>query len=111
MLLVDKLFLLLGGHFFGDFVLQNELMAQKKNPFKKCKGKGVMFMPPWYYWMIAHCFVHAMIVYFITQSLNFATAEFILHGLTDLLKCNKKINLHQDQIIHLICKCLYIILM
>lgn len=109
--MITQIFLLISGHFFGDFVLQNELMATKKNRNRHFPpNSGVMYLPPWYYWMICHAMIHGSIVYFITDNIYFGLAETFLHGLIDFGKCEKWYNLHIDQAMHILCKFLWVIL-
>lgn len=107
--MIETLFLLIAGHFLGDFVLQNELMASKKNRNKHfAPNTGVMYMPPWYYWLTAHSLVHGAIVFLITGNIIFALLETFLHGLIDFGKCEKWYNLHVDQAMHIACKFLWL---
>ena len=97
-------FLLIAGHALADFVLQNEVMAMGKNRHSNIhQQKGPNF-PAWPYWLGAHTLIHGAIVYLITQSLLLALLETLLHTLIDYLKCEGKLNFHQDQALHLLCK-------
>jgi hypothetical protein len=55
----------------------------------------------------AHASTHGLIVYFCTGSILLLIAEFISHWLIDYVKCDKIINLHQDQSLHLLSKVIY----
>ncbi len=60
--------------------------------------------PPWYYWLSAHASTHGVIVYLCTGSITFLIVEFFSHWFIDLVKCDKLINLHQDQALHILTK-------
>lgn len=89
---------LIGTHYLCDFALQNDFVANNK-------ARGMF--PYWYHVMTAHCAIHALGVLLVTRSPILAGAEFVLHFLTDTLKCEKKISFDLDQAIHLACKGIY----
>lgn len=101
------LFLLVAGHALADFVLQNEVMAMGKNRHSSVHQKRGPHFPPWPYWLGAHTLIHGAVVYLLTHSLLLALAETLLHSLIDFLKCEGKLNFHQDQLLHLLCKVAY----
>ncbi|MAM70048.1 MAG: hypothetical protein CMP91_02730 [Gammaproteobacteria bacterium] len=103
------LLLMLAGHFVGDFVLQPAPMSSGKNRNNSRERFDDGF-PQWYYWLSAHASTHGLIVYLVTGSIIFMLLEFISHWLIDLLKCDKKISLHQDQSLHILSKILYIVI-
>lgn len=87
-----NIFWLIFAHFVGDIPLQPPEMVNKKHtePF----------------WMMAHCFIWTgCICITLTQLGLFDTWKiyFLLfgHWSIDRIKCNGKINLKQDQILHL----------
>lgn len=106
-------FQLVIGHAAGDFVLQPGPMSSgkiKQNNLKEQYGES---FPPWYYWLTAHALTHAGIVYFITGNPAFALIEAFSHWAIDYFKCEKRINLHQDQVLHILFKagyCIYYLL-
>ncbi len=104
---LENLFMLFFGHALGDFVLQPEAMGYGKNRNDQIHDKEHSLFPRWYYWLSAHSLVHAGLVYLITGSLLFGLIELAIHWLTDFMKCEGKISIHQDQGIHLGCKVLY----
>lgn len=105
---ISILLLMLAGHFVGDFVLQPGPMSSGKNKNKTREQFDDGF-PPWYYWLSAHASTHALIVYFFTGSILLLIAEFISHWLIDFVKCDKIINLHQDQALHILSKLAYVL--
>jgi len=106
------LFLLMFGHFLADYPLQGEFLATAKNRNTEI---GKVF---WKHALFAHSFIHAglvgIIVYFYTGSstvaLNLGISECIAHAITDFLKCENKINLDEDQLIHFICKIMWVVI-
>jgi hypothetical protein len=102
--LLNLFILLIGGHFIGDYVLQNDAIALGKNRKADPARLGVN----WFYWMGSHAVTHGFIVGLITQSVALGIIETILHFIIDDIKCMDGINLHIDQALHFICKILYI---
>ena len=96
--------LLIMGHLIGDYILQSENVAIGKNFAVDRKRLGV----PWFYWMGAHCSVHAMIVYFLSGSVALAVVEFVSHWCIDSGKCAGWYSLSIDQTLHVLCKAMYI---
>ena len=103
-------FQLLIGHAIGDFVLQPAPMSSGKNRHNRLKEQHGPGFPDWYYWLSAHSLTHAGIVYVITGNALFALIEAVGHWSVDFIKCDRHINLHQDQAIHLGFKVLYCVL-
>ena len=101
---------LLIGHAVADFVLQPSPMSSGKNRHQQLTEKHGEGFPPWYYWLSAHSLTHAGIVYLITSSLAYALIETLSHFVIDFLKCERSINLHQDQALHIAFKALYCVL-
>jgi hypothetical protein len=91
-------FWLLIGHAVADYSLQTDFIAKGKNRHTAIPGL------PWYYIMSAHALIHGGAVGVITGSLCLSLAETLLHFGIDVLKCEGKTNIHQDQIAHVVCK-------
>lgn len=91
-------FWLLFGHFLADYPLQGEFLAKAKD---RTSDLGKIF---WRHALFAHSFIHAGTVAFITGHIWMGLAEFFIHAITDDLKCIKKINMAQDQTIHIVTK-------
>ncbi len=101
----EIIFQLLVGHALADFALQHEAMGAGKNRHNVIhQKKAGQFFPAWYYWMSSHALIHGGAVYIVTGSLIFGLVETVLHGLIDATKCEGRINFHQDQALHVLCK-------
>jgi len=98
------LFQFIVGHALADFVLQSDAMAVYKSRHMKHEHNG---FPPWYYWLTSHALIHGGVVYLITGSCILGIIETGVHWLIDLCKCEHKISLHTDQLLHIICKLAY----
>jgi hypothetical protein len=111
--LLQTLFLLLGGHAVCDFAFQSEWVATNKNRhvrdrFSKEQNEKYEVIWPWL--LSAHAMHHALAVFLITQKLWIGIAEFVLHWLTDFGKCEKWYGFHVDQFIHIATKILWAVL-
>ncbi len=93
------LFLLLVSHAVCDYALQSDSMARGK-----CEGQEPVHGVPWFYWLGAHCLIHAGGVYMVTQRIDLAIAELIAHFVIDNRKCCKAHGIHVDQALHVLCK-------
>ncbi len=102
--LIPLLSLLIGGHFICDFPLQTDNLALGKNRNTDPARFGV----DWQYWLSAHSATHAVAVGLITQNAALGLFEFFAHSIIDMIKCDNKINLHQDQLLHILCKIGYV---
>ena len=99
-------FALIIGHALGDHPLQGEYLAIYKSRHKK-PGPAITngdTSSVWVHCLTAHALIHAGVVWLITGSPVLAVAEWVLHWLIDFFKAENKINLHTDQILHLLCK-------
>ncbi|MEO1002354.1 MAG: DUF3307 domain-containing protein [Cyanobacteria bacterium J06638_7] len=100
-----QVFLLLAmGHFLADFGLQSDRMAQEK-----CRGKDHTL--PWQWWLASHAAIHALVVSVITGVAWLGLAEWLVHMLIDDGKCRHRYSLGFDQLLHLICKVLWVVVM
>lgn len=54
--------------------------------------------------MGAHAFMHGFAVTFVTGVWTLGLLEFIIHWITDDLKCRGKLTYNQDQLIHITSK-------
>jgi Protein of unknown function (DUF3307) len=100
-------FQLLIGHAVADFVLQSDTMARAKLRRSELHATHGPGFPPWYYWLSAHALVHSGAVYLLTGSALLGLFEWVLHWLIDFAKCERRITIHQDQALHLLCKAGY----
>jgi hypothetical protein len=104
--MMHSLFLLLSAHCLCDYPLQGDFLSKGKNR----RTNPFATWMPWYLCLIAHAFIHAGAVLLITNSLLCAFGELILHSVIDYLKCSGKFNAVIDQLLHLTCKILWVIL-
>jgi hypothetical protein len=107
---MELLFKFIIGHALADFVLQGDTMALFKNrnyhsPEGLEKRPG---FPPWYYWLTSHTLIHGGVVFLISGSWVLGLVETSLHWLIDFAKCERWINFHQDQALHIACKLVYL---
>ena len=100
-------FKLLIGHAVCDFVLQSDTMARAKDRHSEMARTRSSNFPAWYYWLTAHALVHGGAVYLLTGNVVFGLLETVLHWTIDFSKCEKRINFHQDQALHVLCKIAY----
>lgn len=101
------LFFLIVGHAIWDFPLQGDAVAINKNRHANTPLQKAV---PWYYWNLAHALTHGGMVALITGSVIFGILETIAHFLIDFCKSEKWINIHQDQLLHILCKIIWMIL-
>jgi hypothetical protein len=92
-------------HVLADFPLQGDYLARQKS------RKGADSRSEWVIALIAHCVIHAGGVWLVSGSLAFAAAELVLHSLIDLGKGEEKYSMATDQVLHLICKLAYALLL
>lgn len=108
--ILPLLFQMLIGHAVADFVMQPKAMGFGKNRNNMQQTKADSVFPRWYYWMTAHALVHGGAVYIISGSAWLGLIETILHWCIDFAKCERWINLHVDQMLHIVCKLVYCLL-
>jgi hypothetical protein len=99
--MLTLLALLLVGHALADYPLQGDFLARAKN--ERAPIPGV----PWWQAMTAHCVIHAGMVLMITAIWWLAALEFVIHFVTDRLKCRGQISFNTDQAIHVACKVMW----
>jgi hypothetical protein len=92
-------------HALADFPLQGDYIARQKNRSLADSRSD------WIVALIAHCVIHAGGVWLISGSLALAAAEALLHGLIDLGKGEEKFGIATDQILHVICKLGYVLVL
>ena len=102
---VQILLLMLAGHALADYPLQGDFVAQFKNRHTKADQR----IWPWV--LSAHAAIHAAVVGLITGSTLLGVLEFAIHWIIDLLKCEKRYGFHTDQLLHLGCKLLWVLVL
>ncbi|MGA1304756.1 MAG: DUF3307 domain-containing protein [Cyanobium sp.] len=101
---LNGLLLLLMAHFLCDFGLQSDRMAREKCP-------GCDSTLPWGWWLTAHGAIHGLAVALLTGVPLLGVAETVLHVLIDHGKCRGWIRFHTDQMLHLLCKGLWVVVL
>ena len=103
------------GHFLGDYPLQGDFIAIRKNHRLAAEDAGLPGMPMprgvWFHCLTAHSAIHGGLVWLITGIPFLALVEFVLHWLIDFAKSEGWTNFHVDQGLHFLCKAVYIILL
>lgn len=102
--MIQLLALLVFAHYLMDYPLQGDFLARAKNRMNPVPHV------PWRHAMAAHAFLHAGAVYFILGLWWIAVLEFVAHFIIDDLKCRGEITYHRDQVLHLACKFVWVIL-
>lgn len=100
--MISLFFTLVFFHFLLDYPLQGDFLSKAKN-----RSNPIPHVP-WYQAMAAHSFMHAAVVGFITGMPLLGAAEFIIHWITDDLKCRGELTYNQDQAIHILCKLIWV---
>jgi hypothetical protein len=106
-------------HCLADTALQPEFMAKGKNqtyPIDMTKvPKGQKPLKLWWHWLTHHAMIHGLAVlcvtYFLTNdqdlAITFAFIETVCHWTIDYYKCKNCYNPHMDQLLHLVSKIFY----
>lgn len=92
-------------HALADFPLQGDYLSRQKSR-RRADSRS-----DWIVALIAHCVIQAGGVWLVSGSLAFAAAELILHSFIDLGKGEEKYGIVADQILHLIVKLAYVVLL
>ena len=100
----DLLILLCLAHFVCDFGLQSDRMAREKSP-------GADQTLNWRWWLMSHASIHGLAVALLTGQPLLGLAETLLHAIIDWLKGKQRFSFTQDQILHLTCKVLWVLLL
>lgn len=100
-------FQLLMAHAVTDFALQTEFIALSKSRYTTPKYLDKDHLPMWPYTLTAHALINAAGVWLVTRRFDLALWELIIHCLVDFIKCEKLLNLHYDQLLHVCSKFLF----
>ncbi len=102
------------GHALGDYPMQGAFLASTKNRNVDSSvffgGSGVP-KGLWVHALTAHSLIQAGIVWLLTGSSFLGLLEFVLHWITDFVRCENWIGFTTDQVIHVLCKVLFVCLM
>ena len=102
--MIEMILILIAAHYIADYPLQGDAIAVGKNRNVNKAHHGV----PWFHWLTAHACTHAMAVGLMTGNVWLGLAEFIAHFIIDFGKCEKWFGLEVDQILHVLCKILWV---
>jgi len=100
-------FALFIGHALGDYPLQGAFLAASKNRNSDSDisfGNSEVPKGLWIHALSAHSLIQGGIVWMITGSALLGMVEFVIHWLTDFVRCENWISFTSDQLIHLACK-------
>lgn len=92
-------------HALADFPLQGDYLATMKRRDQSKNLSG------WFIPLTAHSLVQAGGVWIVSGIPMIAALELCLHWIIDLAKGEGKIGYAMDQVLHLVCKAGYVILM
>ena len=101
---MSMLLLMIFAHFLADYPLQGDFLARGKN--RVAPISGVPFWHP----LTAHAIIHGGFVGIITGSAVLAVAETVIHWITDDAKCRGWIGYNTDQMIHIACKFVWVVI-
>jgi hypothetical protein len=90
-------------HTFADFVFQHDRMAYGKSRHNKSDVH-------WFHWLTSHSIINGAMIYILIGYWYIALLEVGLHWIIDLLKCEKITNVEYDQLLHLITKIAYVVM-
>ena len=97
-------FFLMCGHVIADHPLQGQYLAIMKS--RKLNSPEF----PWQIALGSHALIHGFFVAVFTGIWWLGILEALLHALIDDSKCTGKINIWQDQSLHVLCKVLWLII-
>jgi hypothetical protein len=106
---LQALFWLLVGHALADYPLQGDWLSKAKN--HTLADKLVPGQTIWFLALLSHAMIHAGFVVLITGSYALGFVEFICHAVIDDAKCDGGLTYNQDQLLHIGCKVIYVLLM
>jgi len=96
-------------HFLADFALQTDWLQRAKSHLDSIGLiKADFGAPLWPLALGAHSAIHAGGVGVITGSIGLGAAEFFAHAVIDFLKSDGKFGIYADQLLHLVCKGIWV---
>ena len=93
---------MLVGHAVCDYPLQGDFLARGKN------HKAPIPDVPWWICLMAHSVIHGGMVSILTGTLTLGVAEAVTHSCIDWFKCDGRTSFEMDQILHILCKGIWI---
>lgn len=102
MTLIETFLYLMAAHALCDFPLQGDYLAKGKDHTNAANAKH------WHVCLLAHAWIHAGAVLVITNRIELAMAEFVVHTMIDYAKCSKAFGFTTDQALHVLCKVAYV---
>jgi hypothetical protein len=90
-------------HALADFPRQGDYLAKQKT------RKNASSCSEWIMALSARCVIHAGGVWLISGSIGFAAVELIPHALIDLGKVEERYGMAIDQVLHIGCKLMYVL--
>ena len=71
---------------------------------------GQKFVNCWFYWMSAHALIQGGLIMLIFPEFWYlGLIEVIIHFIIDFMKCQNKLNPHQDQLLHFVFRIMYLV--
>lgn len=105
-------FLLMCGHALADYGLQTSFVGKYK--FRKYAHelpKEQKLNEVWPWALGNHALIHGFFAALFTGNIFIGIIETVLHALIDFAKCEGKLDVHQDQWLHVLCKLGYCFLL
>lgn len=100
--MLTLLLMLLFVHALCDYPLQGDFLSRAK------RRDGVAGFP-WWLALSSHAMIHAGGVAIVTGSWLLGACEFACHWATDKAKCENKIGIVEDQVLHVIAKMVWVL--
>lgn len=100
--MLELLLLLIAAHALCDYPFQGDFLANGKNHKNPIPGV------PFYHPLLAHSSIHGAAVGLITGNIWLGVAEFLIHTAIDYSKCDGRIGFNTDQVMHIICKFVWV---
>ena len=102
--MLEAFVFLLIGHALADYPLQGDWLAKAKNhTLSLVPGENI-----WLGCLLCHASIHAGAVHFVTGSWLLGGLEFVAHTAIDYAKSDGRISYNQDQMLHVLCKAVWI---
>ncbi len=99
-MILQLFFIMVCCHALADFALQSNTMANEKNRH----GLNQTDLT-WCYWLTAHALIHGIIFAALLPihcAIQYGFVVAVSHWIIDFAKCEKWINQHVDQLLHIV---------